>query len=86
MFIKSEFQSHVSVVKNLRQIVRKIPVTRERQQQQQQQQQQQHQQQIKLREMSQIDQPGGQQQSGQQVKVLKRTVLSSGEAPSQVRI
>lgn len=70
-------QSRVSVVKNLRQIVRKVPVARQPQQQQQQQQQ------VKLRDISQMDQSGGQQQPPQQVKIVKRTVLSSGETPSQ---
>lgn len=74
------FQSRVSVVKNSRQIVRKVPVSR--QPQQQQQQQPQHQ--VKLREIPSLDQGGSQQQQAQQVKVVKRTVVSSGEMQSQV--
>lgn len=72
-------QSRVSVVKNSRQIVRKVPVARQPQQQQQQPQHQ-----VKLREIPSMDQGGGQQQQAQQVKVVKRTIVSSGEMQSQM--
>lgn len=71
------FQARLSVVKNARQIVRKVPVTRQLQPQPQQQQ-------VKLREIPATEQPGSQQQPAQQVKVVKRTVVSAGEMPSQV--